>query len=290
MKALPFGVPKLLVTTQASTPRAPHYVGSKDVVLMNAVSDMIGLNWLTRRVLASAAQAIVGMAGLEEPLKPERPLIGATGIGITPCIMKARELLDELGYELIPFHATGSGGKAFESLIKEGLFIGVLDLALHEIANDVFGGSHKVGPERLTSAGSLGIPQVVAPGALCYTVYVTLDEIPQEYRSRTIWRHNPYAYGVELTKNELIKLSEVIAERLNLARGPTKVLIPLRGWCGTGLTSVEMPKIEDCEAFTESLKQRLKHEIEVELIDAHINDPKFAEAAVQSLIKLIDKR
>jgi uncharacterized protein (UPF0261 family) len=285
MRALPFGVPKLLVTTQASSPRAPLYVGSEDITIMNAVSDLIGLNWMTKTVLASAARAIVGMAS-KAPPRPERPLIGATGLGTTPCIMKAGELLNKMGYELIPFHATGSGGRAFEALIRRGLFKGVLDLALHEVANEVFGGCHVAGPGRLMSAGTMGIPQVVAPGALCIICYTTLEEVPPQYRSRT-WRHNPYTYVVDLARDELAKLGEVVAERLNLAKGPTKVLVPLRGWYGPGLTAPEKPKHEDCEAFLKSLRRRLRPEVEVEAVDAHINDLKFAEHAVSSLLELM---
>lgn len=208
-----------------------HYVDSTDLILINSVCDLVGLNWLTRRVLTNAALAMVGMVGGAQPREERaKPLIGATLLGTLPCIMRAKELLEEEGYELIPFHATGSGGIAFESFIDQGMFVGVLDVSTHEVANEVFDGIHRAGPRRLVAAGEKGIPQVVSVGSLNIIVFDSLESISPKYRQRPVWRHNPFAYAIELLPLELEVLGKVLADRLGRAKGPTALLIPLRGW------------------------------------------------------------
>src|SRR5688500_11701274 len=212
MRELPVGVPKLRVSTMASGNTAP-YVDVKDITLMYSVVDIAGLNPLSRRILANAAGAIVGMVTQEAPPATDRPLIAATMFGVTtPCVTAARQQLEKAGYEVLVFHATGSGGRAMGGLIDDGYFAGVLDVTTTEWADEVVGGVLTAGPDRLAAAGRKGIPQVVSVGALDMVNFGAPESMPPQFRERRLYRHNPSVTLMRTTAEECREIGRRIAE------------------------------------------------------------------------------
>ncbi len=287
MQALPIGVPKLVLSSMIAGDMS-RFVNGKDITLMQSVADIVGLNPITRDILTRAAGAICGMieAQTEEALETftqTPPLIAVTDFGITtPCARHAAQLLREKGYEAVIFHAVGSGGTAMEELIARGLFTGVLDLTTHELVDHLAGGAYgNIGPERLETAGRKGIPQVVGPGGLdCIAV---LEEgIPARFQGRKFYHHD-FRRCARPSTEELTQVAQAMAERLNRAQGPVKVLLPLQGWSEADREGEPLYDPEGDQAFGEELKRRLKPEIEVVEVDAHINEPLYAETAVALL-------
>ena len=229
MRAVPVGVPKIMVSTLASGDTSP-YVDTKDVSMMYSVVDIAGINSLSRQILANAAGAIVGMVNAEVPEAEDKPLIGATMFGVTtPCVTKARELLEEAGYEVLVFHATGAGGRAMEDLVKGGFIVGVLDATTTELADELVGGVLSAGPDRLEAAGDLGVPQVVAPGALDMVNFGPPDTVPEQFKDRTFYQHNPTVTLMRTTVEENAELGKIMGQKLSRAKGPTTVIIPQSG-------------------------------------------------------------
>ncbi|MBX6342412.1 MAG: Tm-1-like ATP-binding domain-containing protein, partial [Thermomicrobiaceae bacterium] len=232
MRALPVGVPKLMVSTLASGDTRP-YVGAVDVTMMYPVVDIAGINRISARILANAAAAIAGMAksyAVSAPAVDDRRLIGATMFGVTtPCVTAARRRLEERGYEVLVFHATGTGGQAMEALARGGYLAGVLDITTTELADELVGGVLSAGPERLEAAGEAGLPQVVSLGALDMVNFGPLDTVPERFRGRRLYQHNPTVTLMRTTPEECAELGRIIARKLNRARGPLAVFIPLRG-------------------------------------------------------------
>lgn len=289
MQALPVGVPKVMVSTLASGDIRP-YVGIKDVTMMYSVVDIAGLNSLSRRILANAAFAIAGMAqGIVPPAVEEKPLIGATMFGVTtPCVTKAREYLESKGYEVLVFHATGTGGRAMEGLIEGGFIKGVLDATTTEWADELVGGVLAAGPERLEAAGRAGIPQVVSLGALDMVNFGPPDTIPAIFKERNFYPHNPTVTLMRTTVEECCRLGEIIAGKLNRAKGPTFLFLPLGG-----VSMIDAPgqpfygPAEDAALF-ETLRQNVDP-AKVTLIemDQNINDDAFAIAMAEKLVSLL---
>ena len=283
MQALPIGVPKLVLSSMISGD-VSRFVGGKDITLMQSVADIVGLNPVTRDILTLAAGAISGMVeACVETSSRTSLLIAVTDFGITtPCAQYAAQLLREKGYEAIIFHTVGSGGTAMEELIARGLFAGILDLTTHEFIDHLAGGYYgNIGPERLETAGQKGIPQVVGPGGLdC--IAVVQGEIPARFRGRKFYYHD-FRRCARPTVEELRRVAQVMAERLNRARGPVKVLLPLRGWSKADKEGGPLYDPEGNWAFGEELRRHLKPEIEVIEVDAHINEPLYAETAVALL-------
>ena len=229
MRAVPVGVPKIMVSTLASGDTSP-YVDTKDVSMMYSVVDIAGINSLSRQILANAAGAIVGMVNAEVPAAEDKPLIGATMFGVTtPCVTKARELLEDAGYEVLVFHATGAGGRAMEDLVKGGFIVGVLDATTTELADELVGGVLSAGPDRLEAAGDLGVPQVVAPGALDMVNFGPPDTVPEQFKDRTFYQHNPTVTLMRTTVEENAELGKIMGQKLSQAKGPTTVIIPSQG-------------------------------------------------------------
>ena len=288
MRELPVGVPKVMVSTMASGNTAP-YVDVKDITMMYSVVDIAGLNPLSRRILANAAGAIVGMVSQELPAAAtDRPLIAATMFGVTtPCVTAARERLEAAGYEVLVFHATGSGGRAMEGLIDDGFFAGVLDVTTTEWADEVVGGVLTAGPDRLGAAGRKAIPQVVSVGALDMVNFGAPESMPSQFRDRKIYRHNPSVTLMRTTPEECGVIGNRIAAKLNQAQGPVVVLLPMRGVSMIDRDGQPFHDPDADAALFSALRAALKPEIRVRELDAHINDPEFAHALADELLALL---
>ena len=294
MAALRVGVPKLLVSTMASGDVSP-YVGESDVTLMYSVVDVAGINSISRAVLGNAAAAAAGMARRHErersvQLPTDEPkVIGASMFGLTtPAVDEAREWLVEQGYEVLVFHATGSGGRALESLAASGFLSGVLDLTTTELADDLVGGVLSAGPDRLSAAGAHGIPQVVSLGALDMVNFGPREQMPKEFDDRNILVHNPTVTLMRTNTAEMAELGSRIARKLAAATGPTRVLVPIRGLSGIDVDGGPFRDAAADQACFDALHAGLAgSEVQIDDVDAAINDPGFGRRAAQDLHALI---
>ena len=288
MRAVPVGVPKIMVSTLASGDTSP-YVDTKDVSMMYSVVDIAGINSLSRQILANAAGAIVGMVNAEVPAAEDKPLIGATMFGVTtPCVTKARELLEDAGYEVLVFHATGAGGRAMEDLVKGGFIVGVLDVTTTELADELVGGVLSAGPDRLEAAGDLGVPQVVAPGALDMVNFGPPDTVPEQFKDRTFYQHNPTVTLMRTTVEENAELGKIMGQKLSQAKGPTTVIIPKRGVSAIDQEGQPFYSAEAEAAWIENLKANLGDNVTLIEIDNHINDDAFATKLVETLLSSLN--
>src|SRR5262245_52282176 len=232
MRALPFGVPKLMVSTLASGQVKP-YVGVRDIMMMYSVVDISGLNRISRTVLTNAAKAMAGMvhSGVQTSISSDdKPLITATMFGVTtPVVEAARKMVETAGYEVLVFHATGTGGMTMEAFIKDGLIQGVLDITTTELADELVGGTLTAGLDRLTAAGLQGVPQVISVGALDMVNFGTPDSVPGKFNGRRFYQHNPTVTLMRTTPEENDQLGKEIAHKASAAKGPTAILVPKRG-------------------------------------------------------------
>jgi uncharacterized protein (UPF0261 family) len=291
MKALPLGVPKVMVSTLASG-TVRQFVGDKDIFMLNAVVDILGLNRVSRQVLSQAARAMAGLVRHPAPSTDpgDRPLVAATMFGVTtPCVERAREVLEEAGYEVLVFHATGNGGQAMESLIEEGVIAGVLDLTTTELADEAVGGFLSAGSERLTAAGRAGIPQVVSTGALDMANFYAPESVPEKFQGRTFYRHNANVTLMRVTADESARIGEDIARKLSVATGSVAVLLPARGVSAIDRAGAPFDDPPARQALHDAIRRGLSGR-DVEELDLHINDPAFAEAAAQKLIGMMRGR
>ena len=288
MQAVPVGVPKIMVSTLASGDTSP-YVQSKDISMMYSVVDIAGINRLSRQILANAAGAIVGMVNAEVPAATaDKPLIAATMFGVTtPCVTKAREILEDAGYEVLVFHATGTGGQAMEDLVKGGFLAGVLDVTTTELADELVGGILSAGPDRLEAAGESGLPQVVAPGALDMVNFGPPDTVPEQFRDRLFYQHNPTVTLMRTTAEETAELGRIMARKLSKAHGPTTVIIPTQGVSAIDKTGQPFDSPEARIAWIENLKAHIADNVTVIEMDAHINDDEFAIKLAETLLESV---
>ena len=287
MRALPIGFPKVMVSTLASGNVAP-YVGVKDIAMFPAVVDVAGLNRVSRLLLARAAGAICGMVEAQPPPATDKPVIVASQFGnTTPCIERARQALEAAGYEVVVFAATGSGGRTMESLIEAGMVAGVLDLTTTEWADELAGGVLTAGPSRLEAAARRGVPAVVSTGCLDMVNFGPPESVPERYRGRTFYRHNPQVTLMRTTPEENARLGRILAEKLNLSTGPVAVLLPLRGGSLIGAPGGPFHDSVADRALYLSLKESLRRDIVVREFDCAINDPDFADAAAETLLGLM---
>lgn len=293
MRALPFGVPKLMVSTLASGQVRP-YVGVRDVTMMNSVVDISGLNRISRTVLANAAAAMAGM--VQQGQRPpgegqkgeDKPLVTATMFGVTtPCVEATRRRVEAGGYEVLVFHATGTGGQTMESFIRDGLIRGVLDLTTTELADELVGGILTAGRDRLTAAGLRGVPQVISLGALDMVNFGPPDSVPKKFEGRRFYQHNPTVTLMRTTPEENDKLGKEIAEKASAARGPTAVLVPLRGVSAIDREGQPFWWPEADAALFQSLRNWIGPQVRLIELDRHINDPEFAEMAAQTLLEMM---
>jgi uncharacterized protein (UPF0261 family) len=292
MRALPVGLPKLMVSTVASGDTSP-YVGSVDVTMMYSVVDIAGINQISARILANAAAALAGMAGATVPeLGEARPLIGASMFGVTtPAVTTARERLEELGYEVLVFHQTGAGGGSLEELVKAGYLVGVLDVTTTEFCDLVVGGVLQAVPDRLESAGRAGIPQVVSLGALDMVNFGPLDTVPERFADRNLYVHNPTITLMRTTPDECREIAALIARKLNGSTGPTELFIPLRGVSAIATEGQVFHDPEADAALIETFRESIDPDVvKIVEIDADVNAPEFALAMANRLHELIEAR
>lgn len=290
MQALPIGVPKLMVSTVASGNTRP-YMGIKDITMMPSVVDIAGINRLSRQILANAAGAIVGMVKTEVKVEAQsKPLVSATMFGVTtPCVTKARAILESAGYEVLVFHAIGTGGHAMESLIRDGFIKGVLDVTTAELADELVGGILSAGPNRLEAAGELGIPQVIVPGALDMVNFGPPETVPDKFKGRRFYQHNPTITSMRTTRGENAQLGKIMAEKLNRAKGPTTVVIPKKGLSAIDSEGQPFYDMEADAAFVKSLKSNLGGQVKLVEMDNHINDEQFARMIANLLLENMEK-
>ena len=288
MRALPVGVPKVMLSTVAcgKTTFGP-YVGTKDICMMHSVADISGLNRVTYRLLAQAAQAVVAMASVPPVAESTQELVAITQAGITtPGVMAVKERLERLGFEVIAFHCNGIGGKAMEEMIADGVIQGVIDFSPHDVTDLLFGGFMPAMPDRMQAAGQMGIPQIVAPGCTDIRLYGVGPDLPEELRQRVCVQHTPTHTHVRTSAEEMSGVAHFIAERLNAANGPRAAMVPLRGF--SMLNRAGGPLYDEAanKAYVDTLRRELAPEVRRIEVDAHINDPEFAEATVNTFMSL----
>lgn len=288
MRALPLGVPKVMLSTLASG-TVRQFVGDKDIFMLNSVVDILGLNRISRQVLSQAARAMAGLVvhPAPPPQPGDRPLVAATMFGVTTaCVERARDALERAGCEVLVFHATGSGGQAMESLIRDGVIAGVLDITTTELADEQVGGFLSAGPDRLTAAGEMGVPQVVSTGALDMVNFYGPDTVPAQFADRLFYRHNAVVTLMRTTVAESAAIGAAIARKLSAARGPVALMLPARG-----VSAID----REGQPFDDPAARAALHgavragagTLEVIDLDLHINDPGFADAAASKLLGLM---
>jgi len=291
MQALPVGLPKMMVSTMAAGNVAP-YVDVKDITMMYSVVDVAGLNRLSRRILANAAGAVCGMAEQAVPQSSDRPLVTATMFGVTtPCVDRVRARLEDNGYEVLVFHATGSGGRAMEALIADGFIAGVADISTTEWCDELVGGVLSAGPTRLEAAGKQGVPQVVSLGALDMVNFGAWDTVPEPFKGRNLYKHNPTVTLMRTTAEECAELGQIIATKLNQTTGPTALFVPLKGVSMIDAPGKPFHSPEADQALFQALRQHLdRSKVDLVEMDCHINDPEFAAAMADRLLSMLSWR
>lgn len=291
MRELPVGFPKMMVSTMASGNTAP-FIDIYDITMMFSVADIMGLNPVTRKILSNAAGAVCGMAESEVTIEAaEKPLVAVTTVGITTKgAMRALKELEASGCDTIVFHAVGTGGRAMESLMKQGVVKAVLDIATIEVTNEMYGGMLAGGKERLTTAGKLRLPQVLAPGAIAILVFGKPEIIPEKYKNRKIIPHSPLITDVRITKEEQIEVAKELARRLQYTRDHAVFMIPRKGYDSYSVEGMGFWEPESDAAFVETLKVNLPSNIRIEEMDADINDPAFVKKMVDNLVELMKQR
>ena len=304
MQRFPVGIPKLMVSTMASGD-VRGYVGWKDVVMFHPVGD-ISLNSMTRKIFSGAARAMAGMLREDQAAAEEKKIqVALTVFGVVQaCAEHAKSLLEARGYEVMVFHTSGTGGMALEELVKQGMIDAVLDVSTTEVTDEVIGGVLTAGPLRMEAAGVMGIPQVIIPGAIDLVNFKTPDTVPEKWKDRVFYRHTSHITLMRTDVAESALLGKVFAKKINQAKGPTLVLVPLEGF--SGYDSARGPKSinlqggpashpwfwpEADRAFCEALKENLDlSKAGYQELPLSINDPRFAEKAVEELDAMIGKR
>jgi uncharacterized protein (UPF0261 family) len=282
MRSLPFGVPKVMVSTAAASGHVEGWVGTKDIVMIPSIADIVGLNRITRNSLRKATGAIRGMIFTDEEPASARPLIAATTLGgTTETVIRFKNRMEEKGFEVVVFHAIGIGGRTMEELVREGKIQGVFDLSTNEVIDHLYGGMTDGGPDRLEAAGEMGIPYLVAPGNLDHLIYTSREGIPERFRKRKVFSHGSRIHIMRSRKAEMEDVGKVMAEKLNKAKGPVSIIFPLKGFSFANL-HVDKEEFDDPESdrlLLETLKKTLRPDINVIECDLHINDKEFADKA-----------
>jgi uncharacterized protein (UPF0261 family) len=288
MRGLPVGVPKVMASTVGGGDISP-YVGTVDITMMPSVVDVAGINSISRRVYANAAGAIAGMVSQElPPVAETRPLITASMFGNTTiCVNRAREALEARGYEVLIFHATGTGGKTMESLIASGFITANLDITTTELADHVCGGALSAGPDRMMAAARAGIATLLVPGCVDMCNFWAMDTVPEKYRSRNLYEWNPNVTLMRTDVEENVAIGRMIARAANASTGPVTILLPLKGV--SQLDSPGNPFWDPAAdgACYDAIKSNLKPGIPLIEMDANINDPEFADRAVENLLGMM---
>ena len=290
MRVLPVGTPKLMMSTVASGDTSA-YVGTTDITMMPAIVDVSGLNQISRRIIANAAGAICGMveAEIEQPVD-EKPLIAATMFGnTTRAVDHARSIMEANGYEVLVFHATGTGGRTMEMLTANGYFAGVLDITTTEWADELCGGVLSAGSARLDAAITAGIPQVVTPACIDMCNFWAPETIPAKYKDRKFYHWNPNVTLMRTTPEENFRMGEIFAEKLNKSTSPVAVYVPMKGFSEVDAPGQPFWWPEADQAFLEGLQKHLRKDIEVCVLDMNVNDPEFSSAVANRLLEMLKK-
>jgi uncharacterized protein (UPF0261 family) len=290
MQPLPVGAPKLIVSTVASGDTSA-YVGVKDIAMMPSIVDVAGVNRLSSKIIANAAGAIAGMVKIEHREGVDaKPMIAATMFGVTTAgVTKAREIIERAGYEVLVFHAVGSGGRTMEELIRAGFIAGVLDLTTTELADELAGGVLSAGPNRLEAAGETGVPQVVSLGALDMVNFGARESIPAKYAERKLYPHNPLVTLMRTTREENAELGRIIAAKLSKAKGPTVLMIPKKGVSAIDVEGKPFYDAEADDALFTALRTNITPNVTLVEMDADINSDGFATEAANRLLALVGK-
>jgi len=296
MQALPFGVPKVMISAVANGQATfGPFVGIRDVTILHSVADVLGLNDVTRRVLAEGAGAVVGMVEMDyRTADTSKPAVALTSAGVTtPCANRARQLLESLGYEVIAFHCNGIGAQAMEELADNGKLVGIFDLSPHDITDLLFGGIMPASPDRLQATCRKGVPQVIAPGCADIVLYGPVENIPPEILKRKHVIHNPIHTHVKANYEEMLELGRFISGRVSRSKGYATVLVPQQGFSQLNRAGGPIYEPESDRGFLEGLKEGFQQtpspKATIKVLDMHINDWKFADAAVDELHALIQK-
>ena len=289
MRALPLGVPKVMVSTVAGTD-VSGYLGVKDITMIPSIVDVSGINRISRPIFARAAGAICGMLETEVPPGEDKPLVAASMFGnTTPCVEAAKAILERAGYEVLVFHATGTGGRTMESLVAAGLIAGVLDITTTEWADELVGGVLGAGPQRLEAAATGGTPAVVTPACLDMVNFWAPETVPEKFKDRKFYQHNPNITLMRTTPEECRQLGRIMAEKLNQSTAAVSVLIPLKGLSMIDTEGGPFWWPEADRALFESLKQNLRQEIPLVEMDCSVNEPAFAKACAETLLGSMKK-
>jgi uncharacterized protein (UPF0261 family) len=290
MRVLPIGVPKVMVSTIASGDTSA-YVGTSDIIMIPSIVDVAGLNRISRTIYTNAAGAICGMVTREvEQQMDEKPLVAATMFGnTTRAVEHARKIIEEKGYEVLVFHATGTGGRTMEMLVDSGFITGVLDMTTTEWADEICGGVLSAGSERLDAAGKAGIPQVVTPACIDMCNFWARDTVPEKYKDRLFYEWNPNVTLMRTTPEENRQMGEIFADKLNAAKGPVAVYVPMGGFSELDYPEKLFWSPEADQAFVDGLKSKLKPEIPVIIMDKDVNDPEFSGKVAQTLLEMLSK-
>ncbi len=285
MRTLPLGVPKVMVSTVAGTD-VSGYVGVKDIVMVPSIVDVAGINRISRPIFAAAAGAVCGMLDTEVPPADDRPLIVASMFGnTTDCVEAAKKILEAAGYEVLVFHATGTGGRTLESLVTEGLIAGVLDVTTTEWADELVGGVFSAGPQRLEAAARTGVPAIVTPACLDMVNFWAPETIPEKFKDRKFYQHNPDITLMRTTPDECEQLGRILAEKLKGSTAPVSVLFPLRGFSVIDSPDGPFWWPEANQALLASLKTNIRDDIQIVEMDCNVNDHPFAEACAETLLR-----
>ncbi len=291
MQQLPIGVPKIMVSTMASGDTSP-YVGASDINMFPSIVDVSGINSFSATIYNNAIHAMVGMLTHEAPeVESARPLVACTMFGVTtPCVTKAQQLLEDAGYETLVFHATGTGGKCMESLVRGGFIKGVLDLTTTEWCDELFGGVLAAGPERNDAAALAGVPAVVSVGAMDMVNFGPYDTVPAKHAQRNLYKHNPTVTLMRTTVEENRALGEKLAEKVSRSTGPCTVMLPLRGVSMIDAEGQPFYGPDEDAALFDAIRGNIdESRAALKEFDLHINDDAFAEAAVRELIELMER-
>lgn len=296
MQALPFGVPKVMVSAVANGQATfGPFIGIRDITILHSVADILGLNAVTRRVLTEGVGAVTGMVEMDyEAGDDSRPAVALTSAGVTtPCANRARELFESLGYEVIAFHCNGIGARAMEELADAGKLAGIFDLSPHDITDFLFGGIMPATDARLKASCRNGVPQVIAPGCADVVLYGPVEDIPEEILKRKYVSHNPIHTHVKANYEEMFGLGKFIAERVGRSKGYATVMIPERGFSQLNIAGGPIYEPDSDRGFRDGLEEGFRlspsEKATIQSLDLHINDPLFAEAAVKELHTLIEK-
>jgi len=289
MRTLPLGVPKVMVSTVAGSD-VSGYLGVRDIVMIPSIVDICGVNRISRDVFAKAAGAVCGMVQADVPSGDDKPLIVASMFGnTTVCVEAAKAILQEAGYEVLVFHATGTGGRAMESLIEAGLIEAVLDVTTTEWADELVGGVLCAGPTRLEAAARCGVPAIVTPACLDMVNFWAPQTVPARFQGRTFYQHNPNITLMRTTPDECRQLGRILAEKVSMSTAPVTVLLPLRGLSMIDIEGGPFWLPEADQALFDSLRQNLPPHIPLVEVDCNVNDPQFARACAETLLSSLQR-